>query len=170
MSAALGDVPDDRHPSHTRPTGSTTELPDNAYDLVTCRALLHQIAGYGPAVLARMAAAVKPGGWLLVESRTSTSRRPRSPLPGRPPGKALIEWGHANGVDWLIGRTLPSMVSKLGLGRPQAKTDVQNIRGRDRGALYFRLFFAEVRDRVVDSGRLDAATFDAASELLEDPD
>lgn len=133
MSAALGDVPDDRHPSHTRPTGSTTELPDNAYDLVTCRALLHQIAGYGPAVLARMAAAVKPGGWLLVESRTSTSRRPRSPLPGRPPGKALIEWGHANGVDWLIGRTLPSMVSKLGLGRPQAKTDVHNVRGRDRG-------------------------------------
>jgi hypothetical protein len=47
--------------------------------------------------------------------------------------KALIEWGHANGVDWLIGRTLPSMVSKLGLGRPQAKTEVQNVRGRDRG-------------------------------------
>jgi hypothetical protein len=84
--------------------------------------------------------------------------------------KALIEWGHTNGVDWLIGRTLPSLVSKLGLGRPQAKTDVQNIRGRDRGALYFRLFLAEVRDRVVDSGRLDAATFDAASGLLDDPD
>jgi hypothetical protein len=49
------------------------------------------------------------------------------------------------------------MVSKLGLGPPQAKTDVQNIRGRDRGPPYFRLFFAEVRDRVVDSGRLHAA-------------
>ena len=35
--------------------------------------------------------------------------------------------------------------------------------------LYFRLFFAEVRDRVVDSGRLDAATLDAASALLDDP-
>jgi len=83
--------------------------------------------------------------------------------------KALIEWGHANGIDWLIGRELPSMVSKLGLGQPQAKTDVQNIRGRDRGALYFQLFFAEVRDRVVGSGQLDAATLDAASALLEDP-
>jgi hypothetical protein len=51
---------------------------------------LHQIAEYAPAVLTRMAAAVKPGG----------------------------------------------------LGRPQAKTDVQHIRGRDRGALSFRLFFA----------------------------
>jgi hypothetical protein len=34
----------------------------------------------------------------------------------------------------------------------------------------FKLFFAEVRDRVLDSGLLDAATFDAASGLLDDPD
>jgi ubiquinone/menaquinone biosynthesis C-methylase UbiE len=64
----------------------TNELPESAYDLVTCRALLHQIAEYAPAVLARMAAAVKPGGWLLVQEPTSTSPRQRSPLPGRPPG------------------------------------------------------------------------------------
>ena len=82
--------------------------------------------------------------------------------------KALIERGRANGIDWLIGRKLPSMVSTLGLGQPQAKTDVQNIRGRDRGALYFRMFFDEVRDRVIGSGWLDAATLDAASALLED--
>src|SRR5688572_16642955 len=61
--------------------------------------------------------------------------------------KALIEWGHAYGIDWLMGRELPSMVSKLGLGQPQAQTDVQNIRGRDREVLYFELFFAGVRDR-----------------------
>jgi hypothetical protein len=59
----------------------TSELPAGAYDLVTCRALPHQIAEDAPAVL----------------------------------------------------ETLPGMVGKLGLGRPQAKTDVQNIRGRDRG-------------------------------------
>ena len=62
------------------------------------------------------------------------------------------------------------MVSKLGMGRPRAKTDVQNIRGTDRGALYFQLFFAEVRDRVLESGLIDAATFDAAAALLKDPE
>lgn len=62
--------------------------------------------------------------------------------------EGLIKWGHASGVDWLICRKLPSMVTALGLGDPQAKTDVQNIRGRDRGALYFQLFFTEVRYRV----------------------
>jgi hypothetical protein len=35
--------------------------------------------------------------------------------------------------------------------------------------LYFQLFFAEVRDRVVGGGQLDAASFDAASALLDDP-
>lgn len=55
-------------------------------------------------------------------------------------------------------------------GELPAGTYVQNIRGRDRGALYFKLSFAEVRDRVIDSGRLDAATLDAASGLLDDPD
>jgi hypothetical protein len=58
--------------------------------------------------------------------------------------------------------------SRCGLGQPQAKTDVQNIRGRDRGALYFRMFLPEVRDRVIGNGWLDAATLDAASALLED--
>jgi len=61
------------------------------------------------------------------------------------------------------------MGSELGMGHPRAGTDVQNIRGCDRGALYFQMFLAEVRDRVIDSGRLDAATLDAASALLDDP-
>jgi ubiquinone/menaquinone biosynthesis C-methylase UbiE len=38
------------------------QLPANACDLITCRALLHQISEYAPAVLEQMAAAVKPGG------------------------------------------------------------------------------------------------------------
>jgi Methyltransferase domain len=148
----------------------TGELSEDAYDLVTCRALLHQIAEYAPAVLARMAAAVKPGGWLLVQE---PDFHPRADHGARCLGdhlEGLDRVGARQRVDWLIGRTLPSMISKLDLGRPQAKTDVQNIRGRDRGALYFRLFFAEVRDRVVDSGLLDAATFDAAAGLLVDSD
>src|SRR5215210_8946321 len=46
---------------------SSGELPANAYDLVSCRALLHQISDYAPAVLAQMAAALKLGGWLLIQ-------------------------------------------------------------------------------------------------------
>ena len=146
----------------------TGQLPANAYDLVSCRALLHQISEYAPAVLAQMAAALKPGGWLLIQEPDFHLAPTTDPEVWAKTWRALIEWGRANGIDWLIGRKLPSMVSTLDLGQPQAKTDVQNIRGRDRGALYFRMFFAEVRDRVGGSGWLDAATLDAASALLED--
>jgi SAM-dependent methyltransferase len=147
----------------------TGELPPGSYDLVTCRALRHQIAEYAPAVLLRMAAAVKPGGWLLIQEPDFHLAPTTEPEVWARTWTGLIEWGHNNGVDWLIGRKLPSMVAAQGLGHPQAKTDVQNIRGRDRGALYFQLFFAEVRDRVVAAGQVDVGTIDAASALLDDP-
>jgi SAM-dependent methyltransferase len=148
----------------------TDPLPQASYDLVTCRALLHQIAEHAPAVLARMAAAVRPGGWLLVQEPDFSLAPTTEPEVWAAAWNGLLRWGRAQGVDWLIGRRLPGMVSALGLGRPQAKTDVQNIRGGDRGARYFQLFFAEVRDRVLAGGELDAATLDAASGLLDDPD
>jgi SAM-dependent methyltransferase len=147
----------------------TSELPAGAYDLVTCRAVLHQIAEHAPAVLATMAAAVRPGGWLVVQEPDFHLAPTTEPEVWAATWRALLAWGQDSGVDWLIGRRLPGMVDALGLGRPQAKTDVQNIRGRDRGARYFELFFAEVRDRVLDSGRLDVATLDAATALLDDP-
>jgi ubiquinone/menaquinone biosynthesis C-methylase UbiE len=145
------------------------ELGSESYDLVTCRALLHQIAEYAPQVLARMAEAVRPGGWLLIQEPDFHLAPTTEPEVWARTWKGLIEWGHANGIDWLIGRKLPSMVAALGLGHPQAKTDVQNIRGRDRGALYFQLFFAEVRERAIGAGQLDAATIDGAAGLLDDP-
>jgi ubiquinone/menaquinone biosynthesis C-methylase UbiE len=144
------------------------ELESESYDLVTCRALLHQIAEYAPQVLARMAEAVKPGGWLMIQEPDFHLAPTTEPEVWTRTWEGLIEWGRASGVDWLIGRKLPSMVAGLGLGHPQAKTDVQNIRGRDRGALYFQLFFAEVRDRLIAAGHLDAGTIDAASALLDD--
>jgi SAM-dependent methyltransferase len=145
------------------------QLPSGAYDLVTCRALLHQIAEHAPAVLTQMAAALKPGGWLLVQEPDFSLAPTTEPAVWARTWQGLLAWGRQQGVDWLIGRRLPPMVSALGLGPPQAKTDVQNIRGTDRGALYFKLFFAEVRERVLASGEVDAATLDAATNVLDDP-
>jgi ubiquinone/menaquinone biosynthesis C-methylase UbiE len=147
----------------------TAELGSESYDLVTCRALLHQIAEYAPQVVARMAEAVKPGGWLLIQEPDFHLAPTTEPEVWARTWEGVVKWGRANGIDWMIGRKLPSMVAGLGLGHPQAKTDVQNIRGRDRGALYFQLFLAEVRDRVIAAGQLDAATIDAAAALLDDP-
>jgi ubiquinone/menaquinone biosynthesis C-methylase UbiE len=40
----------------------TGELPSQSYDLVTCRALLHQIAEYAPQVMERISASADPAG------------------------------------------------------------------------------------------------------------
>jgi hypothetical protein len=65
-----------------------------------------------------MAAAVKSGGWLLVQEPDFHLAPTTEPEPWASTWKGLIEWGRINGVDWVIGRQLPSMVSALGLGHP----------------------------------------------------
>jgi hypothetical protein len=122
-----------------------------------------------PGGAGQAAAAVKPGGWLFVQEPDFHIAPTTEPDDWAETWRELIAWGHENGVDWLIGRSLPGMVSRLGLGRPEAKTDVAEHPRPGSGAHYFQLFFAEVRDRVLEGGRLDAATFDRASALLDDP-
>ncbi|MGF1473227.1 MAG: class I SAM-dependent methyltransferase, partial [Rubrobacteraceae bacterium] len=148
----------------------TGELPQNAYDLVTCRAMLHHMPEETPALLARMAAAVKPGGWLFVQEPDLHLGKTAEPETWATLCETLIEWGHDQGVDWLIGRRLPGMVSALGLGHPRATTDVLNIRGGQRAALWCQLFLYEAREQVIGSGKIAAETYDAASALLDDPD
>ncbi len=56
-----------------------TDLPESAFDLVSCRAFLHQVADHAPAILERMAAAVRPGGWLLVQEPDFSLARTTEP-------------------------------------------------------------------------------------------
>jgi 2-polyprenyl-3-methyl-5-hydroxy-6-metoxy-1,4-benzoquinol methylase len=112
----------------------TGELPAGTYDLVTCRALLHQIAEDAPAVLARMAAAVKPGGWLLVQEPDFHLAPTTEPAAWAATWKALIEWGHANGVDWLSAGTCRAWSANCASSdprrRPTCRTSVAGTAGR----------------------------------------
>jgi ubiquinone/menaquinone biosynthesis C-methylase UbiE len=148
----------------------TADLPAGVFDLVMCRAMLHQIAEHAPAVLAKMAAAVKPGGWLYVCEPDFNLARTCEPETWAKAWNGILKWGLTQGVDWFIGRRLPALVKALGLGYPEASTHVPNIRGTTRDALYFQMFFEMIRDRITQSGLVDAETLDAASALLADPD
>jgi ubiquinone/menaquinone biosynthesis C-methylase UbiE len=148
----------------------SAELPASMFDLVMCRAMLHQIAEHAPEVLAKMAAAVKPGGWLFVCEPDFNPVRTCDLEPWVRAWDGILKWGSTQGVDWFIGRKLAAMVTTLGFGYPEAKTEVPNIRGTTRDAVYFQMFFEMVRDRVLDSGLVDAETFDAACAVLADPD
>jgi hypothetical protein len=134
----------------------TPELPFNAYDLVSYRALLHQIADHAPQVLEKMAAAVRPGGWPLVQEPDFHLADHREGMGGDLECADPLVTGQQRGS---ADRATAAWNGQQARGRPRAKTDVQNIRGAHRGALFFQLFFAEVRERVLESGLIDAATF-----------
>ena len=147
----------------------SAELPPGGFDLVMCRAMLHQIYEHAPAVLEKMAAAVKPGGWLFVCEPDFNLARTTEPEAWVKAWDGILKWGITQGVDWLIGRRLPAMVQALGLGYPEASTYVPTFRGTGRDALYFRMFFEMKRDSLVSSGLVDEEALDAASAAMMDP-
>src|SRR5271163_2508100 len=87
----------------------TADLPHGNFDLVMCRAMLHQIAEHAPAVLAKMAAAVKPEGWLFVCEPDFNLARTCEPESWVKAWEGILKWGWTEGVDWSIGRKLPAM-------------------------------------------------------------
>jgi ubiquinone/menaquinone biosynthesis C-methylase UbiE len=147
----------------------TAELPAGPFDLVTCRALLHQIAEQAQSVLAKMAAVVKPGGFIFVCEPDFNLVRTTEPAVWAQTWEAVLKWGQTEGVDWLIGRKLPRMFTDLDFGYPEIETHVPAIRGTTRDALYFQMVFEMIRERVLASGLVDLKTFDAATALLNDP-
>lgn len=148
----------------------TADFQAGAFDLVMCRAMLHQVAEHAQTVLTKMARAVKPGGWLFVCEPDFNLVRTTEPECWTKAWDGILKWGLTQGVDWCIGRKLPAMVKALGLGYPDVATMVPNIRGTMRDAVYFQMFFDMVRDRAIESALTDARSLDAANALLSDPD
>lgn len=117
-----------------------------------------------------MAAALRPGGWLLIEEvdffpvYTSASELYVDFM------EALIKTLVAeSGGDAFWARALPALVAGQGLADVGAEADTGVLRGGSTWAEFFKLTGEQMREEVVCSGALSAEHFDAAMELLEDP-
>ena len=93
------------------------DLPEAAFDLVHSRLVLEHLPGREDA-LRRMAAAVAPGGWLVIEdmdwsSLGSCSRKGALVLGGLLRG--MVSVMKASGYDKRFGRRLPVLLTGLGL-------------------------------------------------------
>jgi SAM-dependent methyltransferase len=92
-------------------------LPRGAFDLVHCRLVLMHLPAR-EAALRRMADALAPGGWMLVEdisfagTGTATSRGSATFRSLIGPLKAILR---AHGADIRFGRRLPILFNRLGL-------------------------------------------------------
>jgi SAM-dependent methyltransferase len=144
------------------------------YDLVHCRALLMHLPDPTRA-LRRMAAAVRPGGWLLVEEAGgSASYEAVDPEHARAAGfdrssRSLRAALKAAGImDLDFGRRLPALFEELGV-RDLGHEGVTVIgRGGDPIARFSQMTDELLRERFVAAGVLTEADFDGLHRAYDD--
>ena len=66
-----------------------------------------------------------------------------------------LAWSREQGIDYFIGRRLPAMLSGLGLQDVRATAETAHYNGGSAWAGYWRQTVAELRTRLVASGKLD---------------
>jgi ubiquinone/menaquinone biosynthesis C-methylase UbiE len=138
-------------------------LPDDSFDLVHSRAVLQHVAEREEAVT-RMIAALKPGGWLVIEEgdmRAFEAQPLPEPLAGlhriMVAASAQQTYREAN-----FGTRLLRLYQEHGLVEIDAHGFVETMRAGEDSAEWWFLAVEHVRDRIVDAGAISAAEFDAA--------
>ena len=145
-------------------------LPESTFDLVHARAVLQHIAAREVA-LERMVAALKPGGWIVVEEGDMRAFEAQ-PLP-EPLGTLhrIMAVGAASQEyrEPSFGTRLLRLYQEHGLAEINARGIVETMRaGQDSGEWWF-LALEHVRDRIVDAGVMSGDDFDAALTIARTP-
>ena len=144
------------------------------YDLVHCRALLCHLADPLRA-LRNMAAAVRPGGWLLVEDAdyvsliAADSTHPRSARFEAVIRKLLTFVATSRAFDPFIGRRLPSLVAATGLADTGCEAIACHRWGGSAAAEVLRRSMERTRKAALRCGVVDAAEFEAVIAATRDP-
>jgi ubiquinone/menaquinone biosynthesis C-methylase UbiE len=111
-------------------------LPDGAFDIITARALLHHLPSW-EAVVARWAAALKPGGALvLIEPDAGVGMASAEDVHRRF-WSGWCQWGESVGVDFRLGGKLPKSLQAAGLDVTSAAMEVPFYTGESPWATLF---------------------------------
>jgi ubiquinone/menaquinone biosynthesis C-methylase UbiE len=148
---------------------TTDDLPEGAFDLIHERAVLLHIPTR-QAVLARLARALKPGGWLLCEDTDFATLVEGAPVAAiRRVGAAMVAFLESRGADPNYGRRLYGDLRAAGLAEVGAAGRVYMMQGGHPSAVLPRYTFERVRAPAVAGGLAGEAEFDAALAALADP-
>ncbi len=148
---------------------TTADLPEKKFDLVHTRWLLHHLP-QPERVIDRMIAALRPGGWLLLEEvdffpvQTSTSTLYVDFMLAFT--STVVA---ASGRDCMWARALPALVAERGLIEVGGEGDFAIFRGGSPMAEFLQLSGEQVRDRVISTGAMSAERYEAGLALLGDP-
>jgi SAM-dependent methyltransferase len=145
----------------------TQPLPAGEFDLVHARALLMHLPARD-AVLSDLVAALRPGGWLVVEEGDFF------PITACASGVYQKVFASLGGVlapagcnsEW--GRHLPGLLHSAGLEDVAADADVQFFAGGSAGAQFIAVSFTQLRPALL-AGGCPEEDLDDCLDLLDDP-
>jgi SAM-dependent methyltransferase len=148
-------------------------LPEAEFDLVHARLVLVHLPDRDQ-VLRRMAAALKPGGWLLAEEFDALSLQPDSAVsPTEKPLKSFSAMQAVmsdHGVDSSFGRRLAAHIRGCGLLDVAAEGRLFMVQGRSAGIDLLRNSMQQLRSEMIMSGQINEAEFAHDMDLLDDRD
>ena len=147
-------------------------LEEATYDLVHARLVLEHLPER-EAVLRKLANAVRPGGWLVVEDVDYVSAVPVSQLGAKLHARTQalrLEVFARSGVEHQLGRTLPARLRALGLDEVGNEARAWLMEGGSPGAVWFKLSLDHLRPRLVGPGLLTEAEVDQMLVHFEDPE
>ncbi|HEY3240912.1 MAG TPA: methyltransferase [Acidimicrobiia bacterium] len=142
------------------------------FDLAHARLVLQHVPDKDRAV-ANLAAAVVPGGWLLVEELDFTTSGAAGSLGARSFARvegAMHRLLAASGFDPAFGRRLPSRFRAAGLVDVEGRGGLSVVRGGSPYAAWYRQSIDALRPRLLASGLTSEQEVARVCGLLDDPD
>lgn len=141
----------------------TGELPEPEFDLVHARLVLEHLTDRRH-ILYRLAAALRPGGWIVVEDYDWTGFGFEDDDPRfERVAEAIITFMQRAGFEPRYGRRVVAEMDAVGLTDVHGEGRALIIDSRSPGFDFFRLSFESLRDAVVNAGLLSREDADAAA-------
>lgn len=150
----------------------TDPLPDRAFDLAYARLVLEHLANPDVA-LDRMTAAIRPGGWLVVQDFEipPAVAGPDEPVDRISRSMAAMRQVTATaGASPRLGLSLATRLRARGLAHVDCEGRMRLCRGNTAAARLARLNFEQLREPMLATGQLTTEQLDADLARLDDED
>jgi len=138
------------------------------FDFVTARAVLHHVADANAAT-ANLVASLTPGGAILLIEPDFLPVSVAEPIEVRTFWSGWLAWSRQRRIDYHIGRTLAPRLAADGLKEIEGTAETAIYNGGSQWADYWRETITELRDDLVQSGKLNEMFIDAFLAQCADP-
>lgn len=141
----------------------TDELPRDEFDLVHARLLLEHLTDRRQ-ILPRLVAALRPGGWIVIEDYdwTGFGFEGSNPQLERVT-ESVLSFMQRAGFDRHYGRRVAAELAEAGLTDVRGEGRTRIIDSSSPGFDFFRLSFESLREPAVQAGMLSREDADAAA-------